>query len=181
MLDQGWMRGASIALAAVASLCAAYLAFAGQTIDAAILAVLVLATLAMLLWQDKLPALFTLLFTAVAALNGSGYAFGLWKRPVWFDEAVHLITPFAVVSAIAWILIQRDAAEPAHNRFGYFIKVAILGLFIGFAWEGFEYLFGIVGDRRDTASDLVMDGLGALAAAGFCLWAARRPETRLGG
>lgn len=179
MLNQTWMRGASIALAAAAALCAAYIALSGALIEAAILAALVIGALAMLLWQDKLPALFTLMFTAVAALNGCGYAFTLWGRPFWFDEVVHLVTPFVVVAAIAWILIRRDEAEPAHNKASYFTKVLVLGLMIGFAWEGFEYLAGIVGSRRDTASDLVMDGLGALAAAAFCLWAARQPNTRL--
>ena len=129
--------------------------------------------------QDRLPALVTLLFTAVAVLNGAGYAFDLWKHPVWFDEVVHVVTPFVLVAALAWMLIQRDVADPASNRLSYFAKVSLLGLLIGLAWEGFEYLAGIIGTRTDSLVDLAMDTLGSLLAALFCLWAARSPSAEL--
>ncbi|WP_305098147.1 hypothetical protein [Croceibacterium aestuarii] len=180
MFDVRQMRFGSFALATLTAICAVYLVLAGRAADAGILAVMVAGSLAFLLWQDRLPALFTLLFTAVAALNGAGYAFDLWQRPVWFDEVVHVLTPFVLVSAIAWLLIQRNEAKPAMNRATYFLKVGTLGLLIGFAWEGFEYLIGIIGSRADTASDLVMDTIGAVGAALFCLWAARHPRSDLG-
>ncbi len=179
MFDNRQMRFGSFALVALTAICAVYLVLAGRAADAAILAALVVGSLAFLLWQDRLPALFTLLFTAVAALNGAGYAFDLWQRPVWFDEMVHVLTPFVLVSAIAWLLIQRDEAKPAMNRATYFFKVSLLGVLVGLAWEGFEFLDRNHRRPNRQRQDLLMDMIGAIGAALFCLWAARQPQSEL--
>ncbi len=175
------LHHAALALAAIVVAAALYLAVQGRTIDAAVLAGFVVLSIGFALWQDRLPRLFTLLFTLVATLNAAGYVFDLWSVPVWFDELVHVVTPFVLISAVAWMLVSRDAAHPQRNGITYFGRILIVGMLIGFAWEGFEYVAGLIGDRRDTIMDLVMDGLGSLMAAAFCLHAARSPATRIDG
>lgn len=175
-------------LAAIVTLGAVYLVVHARYFDAAILFGFVAVAMAIGMWNDRVPALFTLLFGIVAAINAAGYVFNLWQSPWWFDEFVHVITPFALLGAIAWVLIERDMSNPTRNSATYFVKILFLGLLIGFAWEGFEYVVGIVGDQLDTILDLVADGIGSLFGAAFCLWAARAgpddPEhdgTRRGG
>lgn len=174
------LRWAAYALTAVALAAAAYLAVQDSLRNAAIMAAFVIVSIAFSTWEKRLPSLFTFLFTAVAVLNAAGYIFDLWEQPVWFDEFVHLVTPFVLVAALAWLLIQRNDIDPEENGLVYFLKVGLMGLIIGFAWEGFEYVAQIIGDRADTISDLIMDTIGSLLAAAFCLWAARNaaPELR---
>lgn len=160
-------------LAALVTLGAGWLLLQSRYGDAAVLFGFVTVAVAIGSWKDRVPALFTLLFGVVALINAAGYIFDLWNSPWWFDEFVHVITPFAMMGALAWLIIERDMANPTSNGPTYFAKILFVGLLIGFAWEGFEYVVGIVGDRRDTVIDLVADGIGSLLGAGFCLWAAR--------
>lgn len=55
---------------------------------------------------------------------------------------------------------QEDACTPK-----FLLGLLIIGLVLGFVWEGFEWVIGIIGDRHDTIVDLAMDGLGAILAA----------------
>ena len=167
-------RRVAYALALLVVLGCVYLLLRGRMMDAAVLGAFVIFSTAFGLWRDKVPALFTLLFTIVATINAAGYVFDLWQQPVWFDEAVHVVTPSALVGALAWELIQRDMVEPWRNGWRYFLKVLALGLLIGFAWEGFEYVAGLIGSKSDTMKDLAMDTIGAALAALFCVWQARR-------
>lgn len=167
------LRSVAWGLVAVVTLGALYMLIRGRIGDAAVLAGFVTAAVAIGSWRHEVPALFTLLFGVVATINAAGYVFDLWQDPWWFDEFVHVVTPFAIMGALAWVLIDRDMAEPESNGWAYFGKILFLGLLIGFAWEGFEYLVGIVGDRLDTGIDLVADSTGSLLGAAFCLWAAR--------
>ena len=179
MLDSNGWRYAGFFLTAVALFAAAYLALQGRWWDAAVMGGFVVAAVLFALWRDRLPSLFTFLFTLVAAINAAGYVFNLFKTPFWFDEFVHVITPFAVVAALAWLLIRRDNAQPRRNTGSYFIKIVLLGIVIGLLWEGFEWLIGIIGTVQDTLIDLTMDTIGSILAALFCLAAARSSRTRL--
>ena len=42
--------------------------------------------------------------------------------------------------------------------------VTVLVFTIGVAWEIFEYVYDLQGDKIDTAWDLIMDSLGVIAA-----------------
>ncbi len=181
MFRSAILRHAALVLTASVVAGALYLLGQGRTLDAVVLSGFVLLSIGFALWQDRLPALFTFLFTVAAAINAAGYVFDLWVSPVWFDEAVHIFTPFVVVAALAWLLVRRDDAHPQRNGAVYFAKILFLGLLIGFAWEGFEYVATLIGDRRDTIMDLAMDAIGSLLAAVFCLYAARSDRTRLDG
>lgn len=179
MFDNNVWRYAAFVLTALALGAAALLGVQGRWSDAAVMFGFVVAAVLFALWRDRLPALFTFLFTLVAAINASGYVFNLFATPVWFDEFVHVITPFAIVAALAWLLIDRDAAYPIASPTAYFLKIALLGIAIGLGWEGFEWLVGIIGTVHDTLIDLAMDTAGAVLAAFFCLAAARSSKAEL--
>ena len=181
MLDSNGFRYAGFGLTALALIAAAYLVLQGRWLDAAVMAGFVLGGVVLALWRDRLPSLFTFLFALAGAINAAGYVFNLWTTPAWFDEAVHVFTPFSIVAALAWILVKRDKALPSVRPGSYFLKIVLLGLAVGIAWEGFEWLIGIIGGTRDTVIDLAMDTLGAVLAALFCLWAAHSERTEFTG
>ena len=168
-MDSNALRYAGVGLTLLSLLAAAWLGLQGRWFEAAIMTGFVLAAVLFAVWRDRLPSIFTFLFTLAAAINALGYVLELWKTPFWFDEAVHVITPFAIVAAIAWILVKRDDAYPLKNPAGYLLKIVLLGLAVGVLWEGFEWAIGIVGPWKDTLLDLSMDGIVAFLAALFCL------------
>lgn len=180
MLDSNAFRYGAYALTAAALVAAAWLATEQRWFEAAIMAGFVAAAVLFALWRDRLPSLFTFAFALVAAINAAGYVFELWRNPAWFDEAVHVVTPFAIVAAVGWLLVKRDSAHPRSNPAVYVLKILLIGIVVGIAWEGFEWLIGIAGSWNDTLMDLLMDSIGALLAAGFCLAAARSDQTRIG-
>ena len=180
MPDSNTWRTAGVILTALALAGAAYLATQSRWGDAAVTAGFVVTAILFAIWRDRLPSLFTFLFTLVAAINAAGYVFNLFSSPVWFDEFAHVITPFAIVAALGWLLIRRGDGYPASSPTGYIARIVLLGIAIGLAWECFEWLVGIIGSTHDTLVDLVMDSLGSLLAALFCLATARSEETRLG-
>lgn len=108
------------------------------------------------------PAFYAALLVAAALVNSSGYLFTLWHDETIFDEAVHFYTSFAVVAALGWLATGRPPFGDSAPSWWVFL---VTGLVLGFAWEGIEWLTGIIGSRRDTAVDLLMDSLGAVAAA----------------
>lgn len=179
MLDSNGLRNASIGLTLLSLLAASWLAIPGLWFEATIMGGFVLAALLFAAWRDRLPSLFTFLFTMAAVINAVGYVLELWKTPFWFDETVHVITPFAVVAAIACLLVRRDNVHPIKQPVTYLLKIVLIGLGIGVLWEGFEWAIGIIGSWNDTLLDLVMDGIGSSLAALFCLWAARNKQTNL--
>lgn len=180
MLDNNGLRYAAFALTALSLLAAGWLALQGRWSEASIMGGFVAAAVLFGVWRDRLPSLFTLIFAIAAAINALGYVLELWASPAWFDEAVHVATPFAVVTAVAWMLVKRQDAYPRTHPARYMFKIVIIGLAVGVLWEGFEWVIGIVGSARDTLSDLLMDMIGAVLAAIFCLAAARSEETELG-
>jgi hypothetical protein len=180
MLDRNSLRYAGFGLTFLSLFAAGWLTVQGRWFEAAIMAGFVFVAVLLGIWRDRLPSLFTFLFALAAVINALGYVLELWKSPFWFDEAVHVITPFAIVGAIAWILVKRDNAYPVTNPGGYLLKIVLIGLVIGVLWEGFEWAIGIVGNWNDTLLDLLMDGIGTLLAALFCLSAARSEQTKLG-
>ncbi len=179
MLNSDGLRYAGFGLTLLSCLAAVWLAMQGRWFEAAIMGGFVLAALLFASWRERLPSLFTFLFTLAAVINALGYVLELWKTPSWFDETVHVITPFAIVAAIAWLLVQRGVVGPTEQPVRYLLKIVLIGLGIGVLWEGFEWAIGIVGSWNDTLIDLLMDGIGAIFAALFCLWAVRSDQTNL--
>lgn len=135
---------------------------------------LVAGALAFIAARDHLPTLFTLLFVLAGLINALGYVLELWRTPHWFDEFVHVYTPFTVTASIGWLLFNRKQWHAKERPLHFILFVTGLGLAIGVAWELFELAIGIIGTTRDTIVDLLCDTVGAIAAGIFCVWAANR-------
>lgn len=173
------LRYAAYGLTGLSLAAAAWLLLQRLWWEAAIMVGFVVAAVLFGLSRDRLPSLFTFLFTLAAAINAAGYVWELWHSPFWFDEAVHVFTPFAIVSAIGWLMVFRGDAAPRAAPWRYVGKILLIGLAIGGLWEAFEWAIGIIGSVQDTAMDLVMDVIGAALAAALCFTAARseiKPE-----
>jgi hypothetical protein len=128
--------------------------------------------------QDQLPELFVLLVVMAGVLNAAGYVLGLWNETTPFDEFVHLFTSFAGCAAVGWLILVRTQMVQAGQRGKLVLVVLAIGIVLGLLWEVFEWAIGIIGGVEDTMIDLLMDSLGAVAAALFCAFIARRQENR---
>ncbi len=113
------------------------------------------------------------LLCLVVAVNVAGYVLNLWRERTMFDELVHAATSFAGMAALMWVAARRARRLNGMRGIAVVATALVAGLILGLAWEGFEWLIGIIGDQRDTLIDLAMDCLGA-AAAGL-LFSSSRP------
>ena len=173
-LDRPAFGYASYALLVPILVGAAYLLLNGRLYEGGALVALFAGAVALIAIDDRLPRLFTLLFVLAGAINAAGYTAELWGTPVWFDEFVHVFTPFTVTAAAGWLLFHRRDWQPHRRSLRFLGSIVALGVAIGVTWEVFEYVIGIIGGMRDTVIDLVCDTIGAILAGLFCIWAARR-------
>ena len=161
---------------------AAGYAAAGEAAAAAVLAVLGGVTL--LARLVNLPRPLDLAVVAAMALQGWGEVLGLFDSVAWFDNMVHVTLPM-LTSPVVYVGLARLGVLPhpedeTHLRHyaGIFIVTLALGLAIGAVWEMVEFtsdlLFGtdLSLGNRDTVTDLMFDGTGAVVGAGgLVAWA----------
>ncbi len=153
------------------------LAMLGRWVDALVFAALIVLAILFMAAKTGLPRIFTALFLVACAVNASGYVFTLWHEETAFDESVHAYTSFTVAAAAGWYLVVRR--EVASDPLRQVAIITAIGLVLGLLWEVFEWAIGIIGSRRDTMIDVVMDTIGSVAAGAFCAWAASRQPARL--
>jgi hypothetical protein len=164
MLNSTALLWLALGIAMFALGASAWLATHGKIGEAALMAGFVVTAVAFGSSRPRLPPIFTLLFALAAGINALGYVLELWHNPVWFDEVVHVLTPFTIVAAIGWLSIKRTG-KPSH----YLAKMVLVGIALGLAWEAFEWMIGIIGTFQDTLLDLLMDTIGATLASWFSL------------
>ncbi len=155
------------ALLAAAQACLIWAGAESHWGDVIALTAISLVIAAILYTRSKLPSFFGFMLAVAAAVNGAGYALQLWHDETLFDEIVHAFTTFAGMAAIGWSLRDNDrlAASPVR----LLSSVIAIGLALGVLWEVFEWAIGIIGRPKDTAIDLLMDAVGAVAAAAM-IW-----------
>lgn len=117
-------------------------------------------SVAFLLAKERIPSLISFLIVCAAILNAGGWAWNWFDQFVWFDEVVHTVTPFAIVSGIMYRLLTDGAISSAPGSGGFILKAALIGLGLGIAWEILEMLFLNL-KVVDTLVDLLMDTIGA--------------------
>lgn len=161
---------------------AAAFAVSGNARGAVILAVAGVFTL--LVRPLLLPRLYDLALVLAASLQGWGEALEVYDAVSWFDNVVHFGVPLlgapVVYIACARLDVVPDPRDETRGRHyvGIFLITLALGLAIGALWEVAEYVSdSTLGSNlqlgnRDTVTDLVADGLGALCGAVLLvLWA----------
>lgn len=171
----GWLQ---ILLVVVAAGWAVWLAIQGDLTSAAAFAAVAVFGIVIMAAPEPLPSAFRLLLTAALFINAMGYVLNLWKEGTAFDEAVHALTSFAATAALAWLLLGRTRLIEARKVMQLVLATLAIGLVLGIAWEGVEWVIGIIGDMRDTMMDLLMDLIGAAVAGLFCAWAASLKRAR---
>ncbi len=150
-------------LAALAA-AGAYAISAGTVVEGAVLLGLAVFGGMVLHFQSVLPPSIILLLFVAATVNAVGYVIRLWHERTMFDEVVHAFTTFAGMTALIWAAIHHTRLLEGMSFLAVVASALAAGLLLGLVWEGFEWLIGIIGDRRDTMIDLAMDCLGAVAA-----------------
>jgi len=164
LIDHSLWRSASWLVVAGLAVAGPYAVFAGDAVEgASLLGVALLGGLA-LHFQHALPSTIMLLLIGAAAVNAAGYVLGLWHDRTLFDEAVHAFTTFAGMLALLWVAAGRTHLLNGMSALGIVASALFAGLVLGLVWEGFEWIIGIIGNRRDTLIDLAMDSIGAVAA-----------------
>jgi hypothetical protein len=107
---------------------------------------------------DAAPVLATL-------LSSPGYGLNYFHGVNPYDEIVHLLSGVLAGAVFAGLLLtdglQRRPGRMALAGLGF-------GLALGVGWEVFEWAIAIIGDARDTISDVLLTAAGA--AGGAALW-----------
>jgi hypothetical protein len=131
-----------------------------------------------------LPRAYDLAFCLGFGLTGWGDALGLYERIGFYDLIVHSLASFFfapvlyILLARAEVLADLKQVTTTHHFVGVFVVTLALGLAVGAAWEMAEFSSDdfvgshLATSERDTATDLMVDGLGALAGGALLVvWA----------
>jgi hypothetical protein len=131
-----------------------------------------------------LPRLYDLAFCLGFGLTGWGDALGLYEKIGFYDLIVHSLASFFfapvlyILLARAEVLSDLKQVSTAHHYVGVLVVTVALGLAVGAVWEMTEYtsdhFFGtnLAKSERDTATDLMADGLGSLSGGALLVvWA----------
>lgn len=153
-------------------------AFQGRWYGVATLMAFATVSVVFVMVEDRLPALFDLLFVLAALLNAAGWTWNVFRIGP-YDEIVHAYTSFAATLAFGFLVFETVRPRFADHGYLYALTIASFGLSLGALWEVVEWVFGVIGPIDDTVLDLVMDTIGAVGAAMVAGLAVRVPSWRM--
>ncbi len=156
------------------SVALAWLLVRGDLFAALILAVFLGLSFAYLLRHDPQPNAFDVLFALAALLGALGYVFDFFGELVPYDELTHAFATFSV--SLAFYFLFYGGAVPRQRAVALGTSVFTLGVTVGTYWEIFEWATGARYPITDTITDLIVDSVGALAAALVALAIRRRGD-----
>jgi hypothetical protein len=148
----------------------------GNWLGAGFLAGFLIASVAFIKLEDRLPTLFDLVFVSAALLNAVGCAWDLYNKPGLYDEVAHFYSIFAITLAAGFALYRELMSSYRGHRVLFVITIASLGIAFGALWEVAEWSADffvekqIVSGLFDTVTDLILDSAGASLAAALNLW-----------
>jgi hypothetical protein len=131
------------------------------------------AAVVFMLLDERLPALFDVLFVASAILSGIGWS---WDPQPWanvYNEVNHFFTSFALTLSLGYLAFESVRALLRPHPIIFALAIASFGVAIGAVWEIFEWAIGQIGSIEDTILDLALDTAGAVLAGWLASWAAR--------
>jgi hypothetical protein len=128
---------------------------------------------ALLLLQDRLPSLISLLVIIAALANAAGWAWDLFKPVPLYDELVHAFTAFAGMAALGYLGWTRGHIGAVPGSAQFVLGLAAAGLALGVLWELAEALFLSLA-WTDTLIDLLLDTVGAALGGVLAGWTIRR-------
>lgn len=177
-LDASWRgyRLAAWAGQALLAVAVVVVLFQGCYTGALTLAGFLVASLAFVLREDRLPNLFDMLFVIAALVNAAGWVWNLFEMPGPYDELVHAYTTFAITLALGWLAYGSLFDSFRQHRRLFMLVIASFGIAVGAVWEIVEWTadlllaVDVVPGLHDTIVDLIVDSLGALLAGAVSVW-----------
>ncbi len=127
----------------------------------------------LLLGKQRVPPLFTFLFSLIGLLNGVGYAWGLFRQPGPFDEFSHLFTTFVIALTLAHAVDQSVRVQFREHPILFIVMVTSFGISASVVWEWVEWLFDFGAGLEDTLSDLLLGSIGSVLAGLLASWRLR--------
>ncbi|MCY7366581.1 MAG: hypothetical protein LH474_00310, partial [Chamaesiphon sp.] len=165
-----WIGQTLLAIATISAL------LQGNWSNAIVLALFLVAAIAFMVKNDLLPTLFDLLFALAAVLNAGGWVWNWFDVIGPYDEIVHGFTIFALTLTLSFLVYRPLMPVFRCHTLLYLVTIASFGIAIGGLWEIGEWSAGkifptqVIGSVDDTATDLIMDTIGAVLAALLSLW-----------
>lgn len=135
---------------------------------------------AILAWKQFLPRPFMYLFPLIAFLMvlGSDDLLSLYSYYPWYDKIVHFLVEF-VLTMLAFNLLVNNRLE-IKNRIIFSAIIVSIGIALGALWEVVEWFLTFIVPATfeytatDTATDLIIDSLGAILAGILAYWRLRK-------
>ena len=113
----------------------------------------------------------------------AGAVLGWAERWIWYDEAIHAFSLFAMTLVAGLHLYGKALTGYAGHKLLLVFTVTCVAVTVGVAWEWAELAYdrltgaeSVIKGKFDTLLDLVMDGIGGLVA-GVVLLALLRQRT----
>lgn len=165
-----WIGQTLLAIATISAL------LQGNWSNAIALALFLVAAIAFMVKDDRLPTLFDLLFSIAAVLNAGGWVWNWFDTIGPYDEIVHGFTIFALTLALSFVVYRPLMPVFRHHTLLYLVTIASFGVAIGGLWEICEWSAGkilstqVIISLDDTVIDLIMDTIGSVLAALLSLW-----------
>ena len=141
----------------------------GQLFGGAQLAVFLVMSLAFVVFDDRLPSLFDMLFVVAAILNAAGWVWNIYDSVPGYDELCHFYTSFAVTLSLGFLTYGTVKGPFREHRFHFVLVIASFGISLGAFWEVFEWM--ILEKLTNPVVDIIMDSAGAILAGGAAAWA----------
>ena len=137
------------------------------------LALLLVFTLSALLPSDRvMPPIFGALAAALGIMHSAGILWELYDDVSWYDDAAHFFGGFVAASVLGYVLLANLVAVRLTSGAALALWLGGLAVVVGIGWEILE-LFLIEVTWADTATDVVLDGIGGALAGPLVAWALR--------
>lgn len=122
------------------------------------------------------------LLALAVPVNIAGYAFNLYNRILWFDNAMHFYTPLILTFALALYLYDTGLGNIREHRFLLTLAATTGVIALGSLWEIAEWVYYLFFPSytdqgiNDTMLDLLLNVLGVALAGGVIVRMYKGPE-----
>ena len=115
------------------------------------------------------------ILVVIALMHQIGMAYHWYLYFWWFDVVLHFLGGIWIGGMTLWFYFLTGTKKNVTTNVHVFVIAGITVLIIGVAWEIFQIVIftGVIdedGYMFDTISDLILDTLGGLTAAGYFVW-----------
>lgn len=130
-----------------------------------------------LFWYMKKISSLTLAALIVsAAIDLTGFAFGLFYAGIFYDNLAHFMTTFSLVALAAELYLRHEMNHRGVRRYFTARRAlavgAAAGLLAGMSWEGFEAILNLAFPETiyNPPVDSVVDTAFGVAGGALALW-----------